>query len=652
VRKRCAVAIELMVEKHFESMTRYRGQAKATLAKVLALDCIGDPAGLVIRVVGASLERLPPFALYETASELALRLDSKQRAEFLRWSLQELRSEPVEVPTLPEAREEVLAGLLWSLFASPDKVTRWRAAHVARDLIAQGDEKLARALYQRTKSHDGGPFVAPGLPFYWHSAQEWALMTIARVARDTPARIVTLAPELASAAHKRDWPHVATREFARLGALSIAEAVPGTLSPQEVAELHFANSPRACRLERERHTYRTGHGNRDYQTERFHFDSMDTLPYVYGPFGERFGLDVDEVCERAECWILERLGFTGERIRDPRVERMDYSLRDNSHGASPRVESWQEALEHHALQLVAGELCDEGIAVVVDLGEDAPDPWAEWLCRHLDGREHGWIADEREPVPPVPAILMTDSARNDWPELTDSELEYAIGAWEKDSLVIDASIELSATFGYGTTYVTSALVSPATGPALARALQSAEEPRSFPLPVEHGYWQNEESDIDEGEFRLQGWLWEERRECEHLERHDPLARIDLALTRPGTAFLTTCGGELEDDGWRARSADGKLLAWQYAWSDLAKSDGRRGDSQGTSGRATYVRRDALRQLLTKEGMLLVLHATARRQWSGRYREEEEEKSEKTIHRVYLFDPDRGLSTVEGPLKAR
>lgn len=178
---------------------------------------------------------------------------------------------------------------------------------------------------------------------------------------------------------------------------------------------------------------------------------MDTLPYVYGPFGERFGLDVDDVCEGAERWIVDRLGLSGKRVRDTRVDRMGYSLRDNHHGASPRVESWRQALEHHALQLVAGELCDQGVPVVGHSGDEPPDPWAEWLRDHVDSLEHGWIADEREPVPPVPALLMTDVGRDGWPELTEAELERAIGVWEPESLVVEASVEFSPEFSYGST---------------------------------------------------------------------------------------------------------------------------------------------------------------------------------------------------------
>jgi len=651
VRKRCVAAIEQVVEEQFESMTRYRGQAATTVAKVLAVDSLADPAALVIRAVGATLERLPPAALYETASELALGLEREERAELLKWSLDTLKTETIVAPDVPADRNDVLAGLLWSLFAAPDKATRWRAAHVARRLIAGDNAALAPTLFGRIQTRDGGPFVASGPPFYWHSAQVWVLMVIARLARDTPATVAPLIPELVAIACDGGWPHVSLREFARRGALSVGEHIPSALSPELAEQLRFANGPRACKREHGHNHDLTRRSSRDYQTEQFHFDAMDTLPYVYGPFAERFGLNVDEVCERAESWIIDRLGFSAGHVRDPRVERMDYSLRDNSHGASPRVESWHEALEYHALQLVAGELSDQGVPVVVGSGDEPPDPWTDWLSGHLDSMEHDWIADLRDPVPPVPALLMTDVDRDDWSELTEVELERAIGASDAESIVVDASIHFSARFGYGATYLESALVSPDTAPALVRALEAAEDRRLFALPVEDGSWRHEQQNIDQSEFRLEGWLCEKHREREGIERHDPLARLEWSMTYPGSAFLDFCNGLIEGGGWRVRGPDGDLLAWQRAWSDVVRMGAGRREPQGTSGRELLVRRDRLRQFLRATGSLLILQASAVRHRTGRHHQEEE-SSEQSIHKVYLFGPDGGLTTVDGPVEAR
>src|SRR3546814_5401526 len=69
----------------------------------------------------------------------------------------------------------------------------------------------------------------------------------------------------------------------------------------------------------------------------------------------------DLIAERAETWIVDRLGLAEAHRDDPRIQILEYSDRDNRHGSSPRGEDWHQMLEDHALQLVAGELCDQEI---------------------------------------------------------------------------------------------------------------------------------------------------------------------------------------------------------------------------------------------------------------------------------------------------
>jgi hypothetical protein len=280
LRERLAAAITRVVETHFGGLTRYAGLTSRVVGKLLDLEVLGDPAGLVLRVVGRSLERLDPPTLFATASQLAVALERDERAALLAWSLEGLESELVVAPELPAEPAEVLASFMWSLFGAPDKATRWRAAHVTRALITAGDAPLARALLERRPRRDAGPFASETLPFHWLSAQVWTLMVIARVARDKPECVVALASELAAIARDKEWPHVGVREFARRGALRVAEALPGALAPELVGELQLANIPRACKRERADYFHRTARSDRDYDTERFHFDSMDTLPYV------------------------------------------------------------------------------------------------------------------------------------------------------------------------------------------------------------------------------------------------------------------------------------------------------------------------------------------------------------------------------------
>jgi len=642
LRPHIAEAVTQVVETHFGAMTSYTDRTTRVVGQLLDLDVLDDPAGLILRVIGSSLERLDASTLFATASQLALVLTRDEREAVLDWSLDGMEPAPVEAPELPVEPVEALGALMWSLFGAPDKATRWRAAHVTRSLISMGDVRLVEALLERSKRRDAGPFGSEALPFHWLSAQVWSLMVIARVARDNPDCVAAIAPDLAAIARDVNWPHVGVREFARRGALCAAKA-SDAVGPDVVGELELANMPRVCKGTRDARFYRTGSGSRDYDTERFHFDSMDTVPYVYGPFGKRFGLDVDEVCERAERWIVDRLGLSDVRRADPRLEILDYSQRDNHHGVSPRGESWRQMLEEHALQLVAGELCDQGAPIEAEDDDDPNDPWASWLRNWTDSLEYSWLADERDPVPPVATLLLHDICGGEWPRLTDAEFTRAIGADNDETLVVDAAVEISPGFGWGWTNVSSALVSPANAPALVRAFMAAEDPQRFGLPQERGYGGYDQDDISIGEFRLDGWIWEVDRGEPALEEHDPLRRIGLNVARPGTRFVDLCHGTVERGGRLVLGPDRRPIAWQRAWSDIEAAGSARDEPRGSKGRETHVRRDVLSQFLRLAESQLIIKVVALRHKSERdYQSGDDEIDEQRVQRVYLFDPDSGL----------
>lgn len=643
MRGRIAASITRFVETHLGGLTRYPGLTVKVLGNLLDLDILEDPARLILDAIGGSLERLDPPTLFSAASLLALDLNRDESAALLNWSLTGLEDEPVLVPELPSERGEVLASMFWSLFGAPDKATRWRAAHVARDLVAGGDQVLARTLLERIGERSAGAFASDSLPFHWLSAQLWTVMVLSRAARDHPASMAEFGTELQTVATDKGWPHAGIRELARRGALKIAAAVPGSITSSAAEELKFWNMPSACRGERSDYFGRTGSGNRSYETERFHFDSMDTVPYVYGPFGARFDLTVDEVCGRAETQIIDHLGLADVRRSDRRLELLDYSQRDNHRSRSPRGESWHQMLEEHALQLVAGELCDQGREIHGERGDTPPDPWTSWLDNWIDALDDGWIADERDPVPPIPALLLRDVGTKEWSEIPEEELRRAVGADDLDFLIVDSYVEYSPSFGYGSTYVTSALVSPQAAPALARALAALSDPREFGLPQERGYWQSENAAVDFGQFKLEGWIWEEEGGEPGLEEHDPLRRINLGVTRPGTRFLEISNGTLERRGRRVLGPDGSCIAGERKWSDTDIVGHARQDSNGTRGSETFVRRDTLNHFLRETNSVLILKAFASRHNSTRdYATDEKRDNDKSLHRVYLFDPVGGL----------
>jgi hypothetical protein len=471
----------------------------------------------------------------------------------------------------------------------------------------------------------------------------WTLMTLARAAGDAPGVMTGLASQMTTMAQDREWPHAAVREFARRGALRIAGGVPGQVDDATVGALLLLNRPLKYKRARDDWFHRTGPRHRDYETERFNFDSMDTLPYVYGPFGERFGLTVDEVAERAEAWIIDRLGLADLRVDDPRLQAMDFSARDNHHGSSPRGEDWRQMLEEHALQLVAGELCDEKREIAAEMGDPASDPWEDWLAGWTDRLEDGWIVDYRDPVAPSDSLLLRDLRDRDWPELTEVEVRRAVGADDPIALIVDANVQFTSGFGWGHTYVSSALVAPDAAAALVRALDAEEKAFGFSLPNEEGSGRGYQDDIDDGDFRLTGWTRDDGgRDGAGLEEHDPLRRITAGATRPGAKFLEICGGTLERGGKFVRGEKGELLAWERSWSDVHPQADRYREPTGSRGIETYVRRDALRNFLVATDSMLIIKVSAQRRKTARDSVSEENVSEQSFHRIYLYSADGQL----------
>jgi hypothetical protein len=643
VRQRAAPAVERFFETHLEWLTRSPDMTERALGSVLGLELLQDPAALVLRAVGRLLDVLEASLLFAVASQLANALGPEDRAELLDWSLAGVEAETVAVPELPEAGAAVLAGVLWTLLGAPDKAIRWRAAHAARAIITKDGAALGEALLDKARQRSAVPFGSDRSPFHWLSAQMWTLMTLARAAGDAPAVMTGLAARMATMAQDRQWPHAAVREFARRGALRIAGGVPGQVDDATVAALRLANRPLLYKCAREDWFHRTGSGHRNYDTERFHFDSMDTLPYVYGPFGKRFGLTVDEVAERAEGWIIDRLGLTDLRIDDPRLQAMDFTARHNRHGSSPRGEDWRQMLEEHALQLVAGELCDENREIAAEMGDPASDPWQDWLAGWTDQLEDGWIVDYRDPVAPNNTLLLRDLRDHDWPELTETEVRRAVAAGDPHALIVDANVQLNSSFGWGHTYVTSALVAPDAAPALVRALDAEEKAFGFSLPEEEGSGHGYQDNIDDGEFRLTGWTRDDSGHDEAgLEEHDPLRRISARATRPGAKFLEICGGTVERGGKFVRGEKGELLAWERSWNDVDPQADHYREPTGSRGSETYVRRDALRDFLAATDSMLIIKVSALRRKSAREYVSEENTSEQSFHRIYLYSADGQL----------
>ncbi|MCJ8505266.1 ATP-binding protein [Kocuria flava] len=519
---------------------------------------------------------------------------------------------------------------LWSAFGHPRRAVRWRAAHVARELLTQSDiaraSTHATALLRCLELSGPGSYRDPKLYFYQFSAVVTLLTTLARVASDKPELLVPHFDTLLSWATNKDFPHAQIRELAHATASVIARH-QGT-APEE---LTYVNRPTVCAMDRQAHHF--DNDRRVSQDRRYDFDWMNTIPYWFAPLARVFDVPVDEVAERAERWILDRWGLNEDDwmadVRELRDEG-SWDKFNNDHGSIPSEESLSRYMDYHAMMMVAGELIDEERSVRIPDWDDAGNPWQEWLKQFLPWRYDLWVSDLRQPVPVEPDLFAHLHSVDVWGDPDQDDYDRAIGLTDStlpEKVLVAGSTNITRSEAYGNVYICSALVTRKYSAALQRALAAASDPRDWKLPEED----EKEFEIDHGFFILRGWLTRDHDVRQTLDEHDPYAHdIRGQLPLPGLRFRQAAEATLEPTGLALRSADRTTIAGAEQWAD-PKTNYK--DAVTNSGYRVWVDQKSLLDYLKTTHMNLIVEVQI-----GRHRRNSDEDGYQPDHsRIYIID---------------
>lgn len=254
-------------------------------------------AKLLLPGVLCRLEGLSAQTLCIIASTLAVSLSPKEKQSVLEDLLGRLQAGlerddktlPItHFPALPEGAmppAEALAAFGWVLLGHPDKRVRWKALHTLRQILRApgGHPALLRELVRLSAGAGAGP-LASGEEFFWISARTYAMVLFERLAQERPRDLAEHLPALALHALSREFPHAQIRELARRACLQVLHEVPDALPIEIVEQLERINTPFACLSPRKNSYYRRSRSeekkrDHDAQDARFHFDSIDTIPY-------------------------------------------------------------------------------------------------------------------------------------------------------------------------------------------------------------------------------------------------------------------------------------------------------------------------------------------------------------------------------------
>lgn len=629
------------------------------VADALGLDQ-GKVRELAVRNLPDVVDSLSAACLHSLASALVFSLPSGGAREILssvlpRW-YEDLKCRKTSVDDLtPESLtclrgHEPFTDALWYLMGHPDKRLRWRAVHAARRCVRLGHREIIGALANQLDDLKCVPLLPEGRPFYWLGARLWFFLLLDRLTADVPCAVLPLTKLLVTEVLQPKLPHALIQHVAKRAALRLATHSTTTIRPTEVRMLQAALSSRLPMIKedwsatRDRcASSRSGYGT------RFSFDTMDTMPYWYEPLGALFAVSAQEVAKKSEHWICDvwrERSHIGEADPARRWSHStNWALTSSRHGSEPTIERFNTYLEFHAMFCAAVELLVEKPLVECD---SKSDPWAEWLAQWDLAWQDGWISDRRDPTPLERRFwIKDDTPDDDWStEPNDAAFDMAVGlqSTEHKGFVVGQGDNYRFYYDdYEHTSVASALVAPERADALLRALQTTSDPSDYRIPD-----QGNELEINEGEFKLQGWLKCVLPDHEGIDSHDPLRNeLDRALITPGSLFCDWAGlisNETLALFWRKRSPETAVTMFEH-WNDMPRN-GYHGGFR-SEGKRLLIRTGELLRFLKCEGWSLIIKCELSRHIKRGSHEDTEESSWRPKAKLYLIRADGVVQTIRG-----
>ena len=502
----------------------------------------------------------------------------------------------------PSEVYKATAGYIWAALAAPQATVRWEAAHVVVGLCRLDSKSVVAHLVGFATQESGGPFADARLHFYHLHARQWLMIGLARAASENPGNVVPHVDFLIRFALS-DEPHVIIRHFAARAVIALAEAGKVNLEEKIATDLAAVNISQLP-VERSQRYRRTQNlGDSETRTERFSF-GHDMRQYWFERLGDCFAKNALQIENEAEKVICDdwRLTENGHWERDERRRRRIFrdDATHHSHGAYPRNDDLNFYLSYHAMMTVAGKfLATTPLHQDPDYDEDE---FNSWLEMHLLSRQDGyWLADRKDPIPCDCSSWKNVDKEDHWRwsvQRPDFDRLLGLGGqrlnlWGNWNTVVGQREERVG--------ITSALVVPSRSGSLLRALQTADNPFHFRLPQV-----GDELEIDESDFRLQGWV-EDRNTESGLDRFDPWAGdLEYPALRPGKSVVDSFGLSTDKESrvWYTESeGTTSEVLWSQVWSSRRHSNG---NGEGENGRRLQASYSFVQELLGRVNMDLIV----------------------------------------------
>jgi len=466
--------------------------------------------------------------------------------------LEELTAHDVVIPDASTPEMAVVAAL-WAALADARAAIRWRAIHALRFLVATGDIPTMEALAATVVGGAPAGFTDPRFLFYRLYAVEGFLTAAERAAVEDPDRVTPLLPAITSL--QAAYPdHLRIQDICRRIGVRCGDDDLTTAS----SIVRLPTVP-LSRWKRPAAPSPMGH-NAVSSELSFSFDFEE---YAIAPLSESLQITHEEVIQAMSDLILDEWGHRkDEPLRDdPRRLAGAFEQEENYFykSDSPRADDLTYYLSQQALMTIAGRLIRTKPGYVDP--EDETDAIDEWFRRYdLARPDRRWLADARRPVPVGQQRPQHDySGAWVWQVSAGDFVQELLS--EDGWVTVQLSAHQSEARSWDNTFLSTALVSPETAPALMRSLQGAPSFHNQRLPATD----DENFTFDSGPFQLRGWVDEPHGGSGADSRDEYALGIQYPTPRPSQWVSDLLNLHATDDGlgWKR---DGELVAESLAWS--------------------------------------------------------------------------------------
>lgn len=540
---------------------------------------------------------------------------------------------------------ENIAGFIWSALGAPRSEVRWNAAHCVKKLAELNCTEIIEALINWMKHDKVGAFGCNKFPFYNLHARQYLLIAFVRVSVEN-SRLLNKYSDLFLSYAFSD--HILIQKFASDIVLNIENSFPGTYKNEIITSIENIGKS-SMPIHEEAYQYSTdSYWHKEGTTSvdmKFRF-GWDFDRYWYEPLGAIFGVPGKQIEDLAANVIVNEWGVGDKKgyDKDPRGVLWNRSSQQqetwHDHGSYPRVDNLDFYLSYHSMLVVASRLIEK--MPIIKTRNWSDEPWSDWLLTHSLTRTDGkWLADCRDAIPLNRPKWILQEKKDSW-QTDISEIDFL------DCLKLERNEELWINVKGGwrekdkerteSFSISSALVSTKTSDALLLALEASSDPYDIYLPC----FDEEDSEIDSGIFKLKGWI-NERSVSKRIDKFDPYAdEIDYPPFSLGNQIIEKFGLVSENDGktWKVNNSSQDVLICE-TWSSHREDREEEPDQSGMRLKASL---SFLKQVCATFEYDLIFEVSIKRDISYKY--DRNKKYFEPKHKIFILSSDGKIRTAD------